>query len=145
MPTPLQGGAQDLEISFDSGSTYLTLVCLKTGSVDNEVDTTEEKTNCGPILVIGDMNAKASFDAICEVSPTVSQCTYGDMLEAMSAKTLLKVRYQNPVVTGASTGAVFYQNFDAYVISLSSPFGEGEGFVRFSGELGSTGVIDIVA
>lgn len=145
MPNAIQGEAQDIYISFDDGVTFKTLVCLQSGSVDNEVNTTEEETNCGPILSVGDMKASASFDAVCETAPSGSQCTYKDLLTAMNDKTVIVVKYENPVVTGASTGAVYHQTFDAYVTALSNSYGIGNGLVKFSGTIQSTGVIDIVA
>lgn len=139
------GNLQDLEISFDGGSTFKTLVCTRTVSVSVSSESSKEVTNCGPITTIGDAEFTFDFDAICEVSPTVSQCTYGDLLSAKVNKTLIVVKYASPVVSGSSTGAAYYHEADAYVTELTLNGGAQENFVNFSGTIESTGDVDITA
>lgn len=139
------GSLQDLEISFDSGSTFLTLVCTRTVSVNVSSESSKEVTNCGPITTIGDAEFSFDFDAICEVSPTVAQCTYGDLLEAKVNKTLLVVKLASPLVNGSSIGAAYYHQASAYVTELTLNGGAGENFVSFSGTIESTGDVDITA
>lgn len=139
------GSLQDLEISFDGGGTFKTLVCTRTVSVSVSSESSKEVTNCGPITTIGDAEFTFDFDAICEVSPSVSQCTYGDLLEAKVNKTVVVVRYSSPVVTGSSTGAAYHHECDAYITDLTLNGGAGENFVNFSGTIESTGTVDIVA
>ena len=139
------GSLQDLEISFDAGSTYLTLVCTRTVAVNTSSESSKEVTNCGPITTIGDAEFSFDFDAICEVSPTVAQCTYGDLLDAKVNKTLLYVKMASPLVNGSSTGAAYYHGCTAYVTELTLNGGAGENFVSFSGTIESTGTVDITA
>lgn len=139
------GNLQDLEISFDGGLTFKTLVCTRTVSVSVSSESSKEVTNCGPITTIGDAEFTFDFDAICEVSPTVSQCTYKDLLSAKVNKTLIVVKYASPVVSGSSTGAAYYHESDAYVTELTLNGGAQENFVNFSGTIESTGDVDITA
>ena len=139
------GSLQDLEISFDAGVTYLTLVCTRTVSVSVSSEIPKEVTNCGPITTIGDAEFSFEFDAICEVSPSVAQCTYGYLLEAKVNKTLLVVKLASPLATGSSIGAAYYHQADAYVTDLTLNGGAGENFVSFSGTIESTGNVDITA
>ena len=102
MAQGIAGSVQNIEIDFAPTSTYKTLVCLRTSSVNTTVSVTEEETNCGKLTSIGEPGFTFSFDAICEVSPSASQATYEDCLAAIVNKTQVKVRFQNPTVTGAS-------------------------------------------
>lgn len=138
------GSLQDLEISFDNGSTFKTLVCTRTVSVSVSSESSKEVTNCGPITTIGDAEFTFDFDAICEVSPSGSQCTYGDLLEAKVNKTVLVVKLASPLVAGSSIGAAYYHEADAYVTDLTLNGGAGENFVSFSGTIESTGTVDII-
>lgn len=139
------GSLQDLEVSFDSGVTFKTLVCTRTVSVSVSSESSKEVTNCGPITTIGDAEFSFDFDAICEVSPSGSQCTYGDLLDAKVNKTLLVVKLASPLVSGSSIGAAYYHECDAYVTELTLNGGAGENFVSFSGTIESTGTVDIIA
>jgi len=67
------GSLQNVEIDVAGGSSYKNLVCLRTSSVNTTVDSTTEQTNCGPLTSVADATMGVDFDAICEVSPSVSQ------------------------------------------------------------------------
>jgi hypothetical protein len=84
------------------------------------------------------------FDALCEVSPTVSQVSYEDLLSAMVNKTLVNVRVQNPAVTGASVGTAYYHQFSGYITALTLNQSTTE-FINFSGSVTSSGTLDITA
>jgi hypothetical protein len=88
----IQGSIQNIEVDFAPTSTYKTLVCLRTSSVNTTVTVTEDETNCGKLTSVGEPGFSFTFDAVCETSPTVSQATYKDCLTAITAKTKVKVR-----------------------------------------------------
>lgn len=136
------GSLQNVEIDVAGGSSFKNLVCLRTSSVNTTLDSTTEQTNCGPLTSVSDATASVDFDAICEVSPTVSQISYEDLLAASVGKTLVNVRVQNPVVTGSSAGATYYHQFLGYVTSLTLNQSTTE-FINFSGTISSTGTIDV--
>lgn len=136
------GSVQNIDIDVAGGSSYKTLVCLASSSVNTTLDTTTDQTNCGTLTSVGEPGVSISFDAVCEVSPSVSQVSYNSMLGASVGKTLISVRVQNPTVTGASIGTVYYHQFSAYVTSLTLTQATAD-FMKFSGTITSTGTIDI--
>lgn len=138
----IQGSLQNIEIDVAGGSSYKNLVCLRTSSVNTTVDSTTEQTNCGAITSVGEATMSVDFDAICEVTPSISQVSYEDLLSAMVNKTLVTVRVQNPTVTGASTGAAYYHQFAGYITDLTLNQSTTE-FINFSGSVTSTGTLDI--
>jgi len=138
----IQGSTQSVDISFDNGSTWDSLICLRTSSVNGSVDSTVEQTNCGTFTSIGKPNMTIDFDAICETAPESDQVSYSALLTAFKNGTQIVARVQNPVVTGSSAGASYYQKFDAYITSLTLNQSTTE-FINFSGTLTSNGLIDI--
>ena len=140
----IQGSIQNIEVDFAPTSTYKTLVCLRTSSVNTTVTVTEDETNCGKLTSVGDPGFSFTFDAVCETSPTVSQATYKDCLTAITAKTKVKVRFQNPVVAGSSLGAVYYHEAEAFFTDLTlNQDAAGGAYVSFSGTIQSTGTLDV--
>lgn len=140
----VQGSLQNIEIDVAGGSSYKDLVCLRTSSVNSTVDSTTDQTNCGVLTAVGFPQMSLDFDAICEVSPSGTQVSYSSLLSAFANKTLVTVRVQNPVVTGASTGAAYYHQFAGYITSLTLNQSTTE-FINFSGTIASTGTIDVTA
>jgi hypothetical protein len=144
MAQQILGSLQNVEIDVTGGSSYKNLVCLSSSSVNTTLDTATDQTNCGVLTSVGEPSISLDFDAVCEVAPTVSQVSYEDLLAASINKTLISVRVQNPTVTGASVGTVYYHQFSAYVTSLTLTQATAD-FMKFSGSLSSTGTIDITA
>ena len=138
----IQGSLQNIEIDVAGGSSFKNLVCLASSSVNTSADTSSDNTNCGILTSMSDASMTIDFDAVCEVAPTVSQVSYGSLLTAMVNKTLISVRVQNPVVTGASIGAAYYHQFSAYINSLTLTQANAE-FIKFSGSFTSNGTLDI--
>ncbi len=73
---------QPIEVDVAGGSSYKTLVCVSSGSLDGSVDVTTEDTDCGSFTSTGSVSYQVSADAICETAPTVSQVTYNSLLTA---------------------------------------------------------------
>jgi len=136
------GSAQNIDIDVSGGSSYKTLVCLASSSVNTTLDTASDQTNCGTLTSVGEPAVSVDFDAVCETAPTVSQISYEDLLAASINKTLISIRVQNPTVTGASVGTVYYHAFSGYVTSLTLTQATAD-FIKFSGSISSTGTIDI--
>lgn len=138
------GSLQNVEIDVAGGSSYKNLVCLRTSSVNTTMDATTEQTNCGVLTSPSEPQMTVDFDAICETAPTVAQVSYEDILAAMVNKTIVTVRVQNPTVTGASVGTVYYHQFSGYVTDLTLNQSTTE-FINFSGTIQSTGTLDVIA
>ena len=139
----VQGSLQNIEIDVAGGSSYKNLVCLRTSSVNTTMDSTVEQTNCGVLTSVSEPQMSLDFDAICEVTPSISQVSYEDLLSAMVNKTLVTVRVQNPTVTGASVGTAYYHQFAGYITDLTWNQSTTE-FINFSGSIQSTGTLDII-
>lgn len=139
------GSKLDIEVDFAGGTTaFKALICLRNSAVNTEASPTTETTNCGVFTAPGLPSITIDFDAICETTLIVgSQAGYKDCLAALNAQTKVRCRVQSPAVTGSSTGAAFYHEFDAYFTSLSLNQ-ESAAFVNFSGTLQSSGTIDII-
>jgi hypothetical protein len=138
------GSLQNVEIDVTGGSSYKNLVCMRTSSVNTTMDATTEQTNCGVLTSPSEPQMTVDFDAICETAPTIAQVSYEDLLAAMVNKTLIAVRVQNPTVTGASIGTVYYHSFSGYITDLTMNQSTTE-FINFSGTIQSTGTLDITA
>jgi hypothetical protein len=138
----IQGSLQNIEIDVAGGTSYKNLVCLSTSSVNTTVGTSSNQTNCGVLIAPNEPSMSISFDAVCEVSPSVAQVSYGSLLTAMVNKTQIAVRVQNPTVTGSSTGAAYYHQFAGYITSLTISQATGE-LIKFNGTISSNGTLDI--
>ena len=138
------GSIQNIEIDVAGGSSYKNLVCMRTSSVNTTMDATTEQTNCGVLTSPSEPQMTVDFDAICETAPTIAQVSYEDILAAMVNKTVVTVRVQNPTVTGASVGTVYYHQFSGYVTDLTLNQSTTE-FINFSGTIQSTGTLDVIA
>jgi len=138
------GTAQNIEVDFAPTSSYKTLICLRTSSVNTTLTVNEDETNCGKLTSVGEPGFTFDFDAVCETTQTGSQASYDDCLSAIVNKTKVKVRYQNPVVTGSSIGTVYHHECDAYFTSLTlNQDAAGGAYISFSGTIQSTGTLDI--
>lgn len=140
----IQGSVQNIEIDFAPTSSYKTLVCLRTSSVNTTITVNEDETNCGKLTSVGEPGFSFSFDAVCETAPGATQATYKDCLSAVVNKTKVLVRFQNPTVTGASIGTVYYHQCEAYITDLTlNQDAAGGAYINFSGTITSTGTLDI--
>lgn len=142
MAQQILGSLQNVEIDVTGLTSYKTLVCLRTSSVNTTVDSTTEQTNCGPLTSVADATMTLDFDAICEVSPSGQQISYEDLITVMKLKTAVNVRVQSPAFTGSSAGAVYYHQFLGYITSLTWNQATTE-FINFSGTITSTGDVDV--
>jgi hypothetical protein len=143
------GTNQKVEIDVTGlGTTWESLVCLRNSSVDTTNDVTSEQTNCGVLTAVGEPSMALNFDAICEtvvVSTGVNRTvSYKALLDAITNKTLIRVRLSSPVQTGSSMGLFYHHEFSGYITSLTLNQASGE-FINFSGTVQSTGLLDIIA
>ena len=136
---------QPIEIDVAGGSSYKTLVCVQSGTVDGTVNVSEEDTDCGTLTSTGNVKYTITADALCETAPSVSQVSYASLLTAFNNKTTVSVRVQNPIVSGSSLGAAYYHSFSAKITALSLNKSSSAAYISFSVTLQSDGVIDITA
>lgn len=134
---------QPIEIDVTGGTSFKTLVCTNTATWETSNDVSEEETDCGVLTSVGDMKLTVSASAFCETAPTVDQVSYGALLTAQKAKTAVKLRIQNPTVTGSSLGTVYYIVCSAKITNISAAKPAPSGYVSFDITLQSDGDIDI--
>jgi hypothetical protein len=138
------GATQNVEVDVTGASSFKTLVCLRTSSVNTTMDATTEQTNCGVFTSPSEAQMTVDFDAICEVSPSAQQISYEELLDAMVRKVLVNVRVQSPQFSGSSYGAVYYHQFLGYITDLTMNQSTTE-FINFSGTIQSSGTLDVSA
>jgi hypothetical protein len=141
MATSINAKIQNIDIDVTGGSSFKTLVCLQNFSVNTQAKVTTEDTNCAQFSATGIPSMSISFNAICTTDPSGTEVTYNSLLQAVSNSSLINARVQNPTVTGASVGTVYYHQFYGYVSDVKLDQATGD-VIKFSGTINSTGVID---
>lgn len=117
------------QLSFDGGSNYKDLVCVKTKTVAITKNTTENETDCGTFNGRGPMKFAPSGSAVCETQYISTQCSWQDLATAMKNDTLIKFKCQNPY--SGSTGNNLYITGDCYVTSLTLNGASSSDLVQF--------------
>lgn len=136
----IQSTLVPIELSFDSGSTWQTLVCLTQYNLPLETATTQVETFCGTETGLGAQTFNPTGTFVHNTEPLPTQVTYPAMLAAWLNKTSIQFRVQYPG-TG-SIGSQFYHRGSAYVTSLSPSFQVGQ-VVQADFTLTGTGTLDI--
>lgn len=144
MATEILGKVVLLEVDTANGTSYKTLVCMQDFElgVSSSLDTQE--TDCGQFNVPGTPGATISFNAVCNAAPGGSELSYEDVLAAAVNTTKCSFRVQNPTQGSLAAGAAFYHAFSGYFNNVRL-IKQSAGVIRFSGDITSTGVIDITA
>jgi len=130
------GSTQNVAISTDGGTSYKTLVCLRTSSVNTTVNITTESTNCGSLSAPGLPSMSLDFDAICETAPSGTQITYSDMLDYCVNRTMILAKFED-------AGSNYLHEFDGYVSAMTINQATDE-FINFSGTIVSNGGLTIL-
>lgn len=136
----IQSTLVPLELSFNGGSTWQTLVCLTQHNMPLERATNVTETFCGTETGLGSLTFNPSFTAVVKTDVAFNQVTYQRLLTAMYNEELIQFRIQNP--TSGSIGVYFYLRGSTYVTSLDLQFQTGQ-TVQFTGTLTGSGDIDI--
>lgn len=136
----LQSVNYPIELSFNGGSTWQTLVCLTDYSVPLSKTANVTETFCGPQTGLGSGTFNPTGTAVAETNPTSNQVTYQRLLTAWEAGEVIRFRVQAP--TTGSIGSYFYLSGQCYVTDLELTFTAGE-TVQFTFTLTGTGSIDI--
>lgn len=118
-----------IQLSFDNGSNYKDLVCLKSKSVPITRNTTENETDCGIFSGTGPMKFNPSGTAVCETQYISTQCSWQDLATAMKNGTNLLFRCQNPY--SGSTGNNLYIAGTVIVTALTLNGSSSSELVQF--------------
>lgn len=138
----LQSVNYPIELSFDAGVTWKTLVCLTQYNVPTTLSTTETQTFCGIETGVGFQSFKPSGTATCRSFGTLggTEATYGELLILQNSQTLFLFRVQAPA-TG-STGRDFYLSGSVYCTDLTLTLNTGA-VVEFNWTFSGSGLLDI--
>jgi hypothetical protein len=139
----LLGSQVPLEIDFTgAGTTYKTLVCLESFECDLSTKVDQQETDCGVISAVGTPVMTINFDCVMELEPITGQASFAECDAALIAKTKVAVRVQNPVSGAVALGAKLYRQASAYFTNVKVSKSTDK-TINFSGQLVSTGTIDI--
>lgn len=138
----IAGSGITLEISTDTGTTWKTLICEITNSINLNRDTnTSPLTKCDTASAAQELTMLGytwgfDFEALTDTAPSGTQVTYADLLTLFVNGTSFLVRR---TVTGE-----FYESGTAYITTLSSA-APVDGFHNFTGTMSGSGALDITA
>ena len=144
MATEMLGKVTLLEVDTANGTSYKTLVCLEDFELQLQAPVETTDTQCGQFNTVGTPGVTISFNGVANAEPTVSELSYEDVAGCVNSATKCSFRVQNAATGSVSAGAAFYHSFSGYFSSVSLPV-SANGVVRFSGEIVSTGTIDLTA
>ena len=127
-----------IELSFDSGSTWKVLVCLKDISIPLQTPVTAEDTYCGKKVGVGVIEFNPSGNAVCETRPDTDEVSADDLIEMMDDGTSFLWRVQNP--TSGSVGQGLYLSGSCKCTNVTIT-GTANGLVNFSFTLTGEGTL----
>lgn len=146
MPTTISGDLINFKFR-DNGTAdaFKTLVCSESVSFEITNETSERRTNCGPITGISDPTFSASGSAVHELNPSVSQATYEDIKTRQKNKTKVDFTFENDADAGAgiTQGSVVSTTGSGYFTqSTYNGAAEADGFGAFDWSFTGTGTLD---
>lgn len=131
-----------IELSFDNGSTWKILVCLKSINIPLTVPVTEEETYCGTKVGVGQVKFNPAGEAVCETRPLTTEVSFDDLVEVMNAGTSFLWRVRNP--TSGSVGFGLYLSGSCKCTEATLT-GEAGGLVNFTFTLTGEGTLTTTA
>lgn len=138
----IQAKSMPMEISFDSGVTYKTLVCIIDLQTALTTALEEDDTYCGPKVGQGPVKFNPSGNLVIETNPTATECSFDELLERMVAAQTVHFRLQNPL--SGSTGRGFYLAGELLINELT-PQGTANGLMKCSFAMTGTGTLTTTA
>lgn len=136
----LQSTNYPIELSFDNGVSWQTLVCLTQYNIPLSKAANVTETFCGPQVGLGSGTHNPTGTAVAETAPTSNQVTYARMLQAYVDEQLIQYRVLAP--TSGSVGVFFYLRGSANVTDLDLTLAAGQ-TIQFTWTLTGSGEIDI--
>jgi predicted secreted protein len=133
----IQGRDIVLSISTDSGTTYKTLICLETLTIDQSSSITERETRCGTKVGISNNKVSISGTFVQDTAPSGTEVSGSDMRTWKNNNTLLDIKAAH-----VTTPANYFVQMDAYLESLSEN-APSDDVLDASFTFRGTGTIDI--
>lgn len=140
MATEHSGSLMVFDISED-GSTWLTLVCAESDSVQTTNAVSEKETRCGTFSAVKSAKYSYSGTAVCNLEPTATEASWVDIQQYQKAKTLLYFRYKSLTSTEVAEGVIFNQG-RGYFTDTTLTSNDGE-VLEFSWTFSATGNVDL--
>lgn len=127
-----------LELSFDGGSIYKTVVCIIDLQVALSTPTEEDDTYCGKKVGQGPIEFNPSGNLVIETNPSATEASFDEMVEKMAVGETVLFRLQNPL--SGSTGRGFYLAGELLITELT-PAGTAAGLMKCSFAMRGTGTL----
>lgn len=137
----IQGSLQTLQLSFDSGTTYKSLICATSlkGKLDAAVNATD--TNCGRKYGTTIPGFTVNVDAVADAAPDTTECSVADLISVANALTTVQFKYGNSAEGTVTANSVYYFAGDCKISNLEITADTGQ-VVKFTFELTAVGDID---
>ena len=137
--TSILASTVPIELSFDSGVSWKTLVCIENYDHNSEGDITETETFCGKVIGMSEPSVSLDFSAVCNTTPGGTEVSYKDLQTVHYARTQIMYR-----ITSGTTGSHFHHQGECYITALNMGAASASSTIAFTGTLTTTGVIDTV-
>lgn len=134
----LQGKDVTIQVSTDSGTTYKTLICLETLTVDMSSDVNERTTRCGTKVGVSEPKATMTGTFVWDDAPSTAQVSGADMLTWKNNNTQVLVKAVH------TTPSKLYIQASSYLTSLSLD-APSDDVLSGNFTFNLTGTIDITA
>lgn len=135
----IQSSLVPLEFSEDTGTTWLKVVCRKGNNFNYDVPTTEEETDCGPIIGVGVGKWGFDVEGALNATPGATELSFKKLLGWATANTKVMVRQQSP---GTGTpGTDFYLSGSCYITNVKQTYATNAA-ITFSATIKGTGPLD---
>jgi predicted secreted protein len=134
----LQGKDVTLQISEDGGTTWKTLICLDTLTVDLTMDLNERPTRCGIKVGVSPTKGTMTGTSVSDDAPGGTEVSHQKLLDLITAGTKFDVKAVH------TTPAKFYAAAKAYLTSLSAQ-APSDDLLDFNWTMNMTGVIDVTS
>lgn len=146
MPTTISGDLINFKVRVNgTANPFKTVVCSENVSFEITNETSERRTNCGPITGISDPTFTASGSAVHELAPSATQVTWNDIKDWQKNKTKLDFTFENDadVAAGITQGEhVSVTGSGFFTQSSYNGSAEADGFGAFDWSFTGTGVLD---
>ena len=127
-----------IELSFDNGTTWKVLVCLKDISIPLQTPVTAEDTYCGKKVGVGVIEFNPSGNAVCETNPDADEVSADDLIEVMATGTSFLWRAQNPLSGSVGRGLYLSGSCKCTNVTIT---GTANGLVNFAFTLTGEGTL----
>lgn len=137
----VQSSANPLELSFDGGTTWKTLVCITNYNRNLAATVTETDTlNCGTLQGVGSPKFDFSGEAVTDITPTATQVSQEDLEGVLLTSTTILARHRYP--STGSISSLLYLKGSVIVESVNQKNAPND-LIKFDFSLKGTGLPEL--